>query len=77
MFNKRQRREFEQKAARETKAIGSWVSVMVIRSGLRRLSNRPPHEHLNTGRISLIMRSLEGFRFSTVLGQKSHKHASH
>jgi hypothetical protein len=39
MFNKRQRREFEQKAARETKAIGSWVSVMVIRSGLRRLSN--------------------------------------
>jgi hypothetical protein len=41
MLDKRQRRKFEQKAAKETKAHRGWVSAMVIRSGLRRLSGFP------------------------------------
>ena len=41
MLNRRQRREFEQKAAKETKVNQGWASVMVIRLGLWRLSNRP------------------------------------
>ena len=41
MLNRRQRRKFEQKAAKETKAnFGGWVFVIVI----RHLSNRPLHE---------------------------------
>jgi hypothetical protein len=37
MLNRRKRREFEQKAAKETKVNQGLVSVMVIRQGLRRL----------------------------------------
>src|SRR5580693_5141239 len=37
-LNRRNRRKFEQKAAKETKTDCGRVSVMVIRQGLRRLS---------------------------------------